>query len=335
MEQFFPYLRLAGFECDYSWFIDEKDDRIFYSRGHWLSKLGIFMKAVTVRLRDVLRAGKYDVIFVQREAFMTGSAFFEKQFSRSPAKLIFDFDDAIWLEDTSVSNRNLKWLKRPAKTTDIIKMADTVIAGNSFLAEYARQFNPRVHVIPTVVDTSIFEPSGQRSSGVVNIGWIGSSTTLRHFNLLIPALKSLKKKFGETISIIQISDREISVDGLEIKNYSWNARGELEMIRRFDIGLMPLPDDVWSKGKCGFKAIQYMAMAVPPVVSPVGVNVEVVQHGLNGYHAVTDEEWTAYISNLVESHELRNRLGKGGRQRVIEKYSVTAQLPALIAALQS
>src|SRR5262245_51303239 len=113
MEQFFPYLTKAGFTFDYSWFLNEKDDLVFYSSGNLTGKLEILIKAVIIRLRDLFHANKYDVIFIQREAFMTGSVFFERKFSESKAKVIFDFDDAIWLEDTSLSNQKLKWLKRP------------------------------------------------------------------------------------------------------------------------------------------------------------------------------------------------------------------------------
>ncbi|MEP7128068.1 MAG: hypothetical protein ABI729_04330, partial [Chitinophagales bacterium] len=156
IEQFIPYLERSGFKCDYSWFLNEKDDRIFYSSGNVLQKFWIFLKAIAIRLRDVWHANRYDIIFIQREAFMTGSVFFERMLSRSKAKLVFDFDDAIWLEDTSEANKSLKWLKRPAKTADIISFADLVIAGNDYLATYVQQFNANVVVIPTVVDADRF-----------------------------------------------------------------------------------------------------------------------------------------------------------------------------------
>lgn len=324
MEQFFPYLRNHGFVCDYSWFISERGDKVFYSRGHWFDKLGVFTKAFLVRLRDVLRANNYDIIFIQREAFMTGSVFFEKKFSKSKAKVVFDFDDAIWLYDVSSFNKRFKWLKRPGKTADIITLSDLIIAGNSFLAEYARQFNSSVEIIPTVIDTSQYLPTKKAASDTkpVCIGWSGSKTTIKHFALIMPVLKKLKKIYGDRIIFLQIGDSNFKDDELKIESKDWNFEDELKELTRIDIGLMPLPDDKWSKGKCGFKALQYMALEIPPVVSPVGVNTEIIEHTVNGFFANDEEEWMAAISKLIVSSELRNQIGIAARQTVIQRYSL-------------
>lgn len=335
MEQFFPYLKQAGFECDYSWFIDEDDDRVFYSSGKWLNKLGIFLKAIRIRWADVMKANKYDVIFIQREAFMTGSVFFEKKFSKSNAKIIFDFDDAIWKEETSTSNQKLKWLKRPSKTADIIKLADEVIVGNNFLADYARQYNTSVHIIPTTVDTSIYLPSKNKINNgeKICIGWSGSKTTIKHFALLIPVLKMLNEKFGDRICFIQIGDKDFYEEGLKIDCDDWHFENEVEELNKIDIGLMPLPDDDWAKGKCAFKAIQYMSLEIAPVISPVGMNTEVVEHGVTGFFANENEEWFSYISLLIHDHELRRKIGKQAREKIVASYSVEAQLNKLISIL--
>jgi len=335
MEQFFPYLKQAGFHWDYSWFIDEEDDRIFYSAGNGWGKLKIYLKAIRVRLKDVWRANRYDIIFIQREAFMTGSVFFERKLSRSKAKVIFYFDDAIWLEDVSAANKRLSWLKRPEKTADIIKASDTVIAGNSFLAAYAGRFNTNVHIIPTVIDTSVYLPSSKNQSvdSQVCIGWIGSSTTVKYFEIILPVLKKLEEKFGERIRFRLIGDKNFQVNELPIEYITWHFENEVHDLQKIDIGVMPLSNDDWSRGKCGFKALQYMALEIPPVISPVGMNTEIIQHGENGFLAGTEEEWFRYLSQLIESPELRKKIGVHARQTVIEKYSVQAQLPALISIL--
>lgn len=337
MEQYFPYLKEAGFDYDYSWFIDEKDDRVFYSSGKWIGKLGVFLKAIRIRLSDVLRSNRYDVIFIQREAFMTGSVFFEKQFSRSPARVIFDFDDAIWLDDVSEQNRKLRWLKRPSKTADIIRMADEVIAGNHFLAEYARQFSQHVHIIPTIVDTAVFKPAGpaRRAGEPICIGWSGSKTTVKHFETVLPALRKLNEIYGHKIRFKLVGDRNFRAEGLHMECSDFSFENELKEFREMDIGLMPLPDDIWSKGKCAFKAIQYMSFETPPVVSPVGMNTEVVQHGVNGYLANSFEDWISSISQLVESDELRTRLGKKARQTILDKYSLQSQLDRFLHILST
>jgi glycosyltransferase involved in cell wall biosynthesis len=335
MEQFFPYLEQAGFECDYSWFIDAEDDRIFYSKGNGWGKLKIYLKAIRVRLNDVLRANRYDVIFIQREAFMTRSVFFERKFSRSKARVVFDFDDAIWLENVSAANKKVSWMKRPGKITDIIKMSDAVIAGNSFLAEYARRFNVNVHIIPTVIDTSVYLPSlkNKTTELPVCIGWIGSSTTVKYFETMVPVLKKIKAKYGEQVRFKLIGDKNFTVNDVPIDFIQWHFEKEVTDLQALDIGVMPLPDNEWSRGKCGFKALQYMALQIPPVISPVGMNAEIVQHGENGFLASTEEEWMEYLSQLVESPALRKEMGIRARQTVIEKYSVKAQLSSLISIL--
>src|SRR5262245_21081348 len=157
-EQYLPFLREHGFDFDFSYLISEQDDRIFYRPGHLLTKGYIFLKSYLKRLEDVWRSGRYDIVFIQREAFMTGSVFFEKLFHRYGAKVVFDFDDAIWKLDVSEGNRSFHWLKNPGKTARIIALSDLVIAGNRYLADYARHHNDNVVIIPSTIDTDEFVP---------------------------------------------------------------------------------------------------------------------------------------------------------------------------------
>lgn len=337
IEQFIPYLEAAAFKCDYSWFLNEKDDRIFYRRGSMLQKGLVFLKAIMIRARDAMQAGRYDIIFVQREALMTGSVLFEKQFARSKAKMVFDFDDAIWLEDTSEANQSFRWLKRPAKTAEIIAMADHVIAGNSYLARYAQQYNIHVTIVPTVVDTTRYSDTGTayRPDKPVVIGWMGSHSTMKHFRLLLPVLKKLKEKYQEQIMIKVVTDKSSNAIEPWIVQEPWSSERELELLRSFDIGVMPLPDDEWSKGKCGFKAIQYMAMKIPAVVAAVGVNTSIITQGVNGFIAAHDEEWEKYLSILIDHNGTRQAIGLAARKTVEQHYSVQSQLPILEALFRS
>lgn len=337
IEQFIPYLEKSGFKCEYSWFLNEKDDKRFYSSGNTFQKLWIFLKAIAIRLRDVLRANRYDIIFIQREAFMTGSVFFERMFSRSKAKVVFDFDDAIWLDDISEANQSLRWLKRPSKTAAIISFADLVIAGNDYLARYAGQYNENVVFIPTSVDLNRFNSVNEfpKDNNTVVIGWMGSKSTLKHFQLLIPVLELLKKKYGEKIIIKVIAERNNLLHQSWINCIGWDINKEIEQLNSFDIGLMPLPDEEWSKGKCGFKAIEYMAMKVPPVVSAVGVNINIINHGINGFIAQSNEEWFQYLSALIESAPLRKVMGENARKTVEEKYAVQVQEKILAALFRN
>jgi glycosyltransferase involved in cell wall biosynthesis len=325
-EQYFEYFRKKGYTCDLSWLLSDKDDKGLYNPGVNSHKLFIFLKSVFIRSKDILRASSYDIIFVQREAFMTGSVFFEKMMSRSKARFIFDFDDAIWNLDVSAANQKLSWLKKPGKTAELIRMADMVIAGNAYLANYAKHYNSRVCIIPTTIDTTVFTPPPDKhSSETVCIGWSGSLTTIKHFEFAIPFLRKLKNKYGKRISFKVMGDESYVNEEFGIHGIKWTPEREVAELASFDIGIMPLPDDEWVKGKCGLKGLSYMSLEVPTVMSNVGVNPEIIQDGKNGFIASTEEEWISKISALVESPELRLKIGKAGRQTVVDRYSVLSQ----------
>ena len=182
-EQYLPYLKENGFDYDWSYIITEQTDKRFYSPGNYFFKFTVLVAAVTKRLVELFRVKKYDIVFVQRECFMLGTAFFEKQFANT-TKLIFDFDDAIWLPNVSKANQKLAFLKRPAKTKEIIGAASLVIAGNTYLANYARQFSGQVMTIPTTIDTIHVHNRTKEHTAkkTIAIGWTGSSLSLIHIS---------------------------------------------------------------------------------------------------------------------------------------------------------
>jgi glycosyltransferase involved in cell wall biosynthesis len=274
---------------------------------------------------DVARANDFDIIFIFREALMTGSMKFERQFHNSRAKVVFDFDDAIWHLNVSDANRMFGWLKKPRKTGKIIGLSDIVLAGNNYLAEYARKFNNNVKIIPTTIDTDAYKPVGtKQDTGKIVIGWSGSMTTIKHFELALPFLKILQEKYGDRLVMKVIGDAHYANAALGIQGMPWNRDTETEDLSSFDIGIMPLPDDEWARGKCGLKGLQYMALGIPPLMSPVGVNAQIVQHGSNGFLPKTTEEWVQYIEKLIASPGLRNTMGQAARKTVEKKYSVNA-----------
>ncbi|HSY76250.1 MAG TPA: glycosyltransferase family 4 protein [Bacteroidia bacterium] len=325
-EQYIPFLKQNNYGCKLAPLVTEADDRVLYAEEKYLQKMLVIIKSFFRRLRNLRLASSYDIIFIQREAYILGTSFFERRFKKSGAKLVFDFDDAIWLMNVSDVNKRFSWIKRPSKTAEIIAMSDAVIAGNHYLAEYARAYNQNVFIIPTTVDTDKFIPLTQATvKEKVCIGWTGSHTTIKHFALAIPFLTELKKKYGERIYFKVIGDGTYSFPELGIQGVKWNDETEVEDLQEIDIGLMPLPDDVWSKGKCGLKSLEYMSLCIPPVISPVGVNSEIVQDGVNGFLARTNREWVDKLSQLIESPELRKKIGVKARETVVEKYSVNSQ----------
>ncbi len=325
-EQYFDYLNQNGYQCNLSYIVSEKDDKILYNKGHYFSKFLILLNAISTRRKDVRRANDYGIIFLHREALLLGSTYFEKQFRKSKAKIIFDFDDSIFLADTSDANKMFEFLKNPGKISRIIAMSDMVFAGNKYLADYAAPYNKNVKIVPTTIDMEEYKKIPQQgSNGKVCIGWTGSITTIKHFEFAVPILKKIKDKYGDKVQIKVIGDEKYENKALGIKGMAWKKENEIQELSTFDIGIMPLPNDDWSKGKCGLKGLQYMALEIPPIMSPVGVNSEIIKDGTNGYLADTQDEWVNKISQLVESKELREKMGKEARKTVLEKYSTEAQ----------
>ncbi len=324
-EQYISYLEQNGYQFDRSVLLNVKDDKAFYSKGNYFRKAFILFKTWMIRTRDWFRMNKYDIIFIFRDALMTGSTFFEKRFARSAAKIIYDFDDAIWMQNVSEANKGLAFLKNASKTGKIIGLSDLVFAGNQYLADYASQFTGNIVIVPTTIDTDIYIAQKDKKNGnTICIGWSGSFSTIQHFATAIPALARVKEKFGSTVSFKIIGDATYYCKELDTQGVAWKAATEIEDLSQIDIGIMPLPDDEWSKGKCGLKGLQYMALEIPTLMSPVGVNGEIIQHGINGYLPQTEDEWVEQISELVNDKEKRARIGKAGRQTVEEKYSVIA-----------
>ncbi|MFN8308462.1 MAG: glycosyltransferase family 4 protein [Chitinophagales bacterium] len=334
-EQYLDALEAAGFECVLSPLMDAEEDKGFYAKGNLLGKFRILLSTIKKRLRDVKRAKDFDIIYIFREAFMTGSIYFEKQFKKSGAKLIFDYDDSIWIDNISEGNKMFAFLKNAQKTSDIIALCDLIMAGNPYLADYARSYNSNITIVPTTIDTQEYKRIPAPKSDVVTIGWSGSITTIQHFEHALPFLKVIKQKYGEKIAIKVIGDGNYVNAELGVKGLAWKKEDELKELSTFDIGIMPLPDDKWAKGKCGLKGLQYMALSIPTIMSPVGVNQEIIQHGVNGFLATTTEEWVAAIETLLGNESLRLQVGAAGRKTVEDHYSVNAWRDKYVALYKS
>lgn len=324
-EQYLNFLRENGFECHLENIITPKDDKYFYKPGNYLRKGWTIGKAILTRIQNIIQIEDYNLVLLFREALPIGSTFIEKTLNQKGVKMIFDFDDAIWLQNVSNANRTFAFLKDAEKTSQLISYCNMVFAGNQYLANYARQFNQNVKIVPTTIDTQEYQRREiEGKKGEICIGWSGSITTIQHFEHALPALKKIKQLFKDKVYFKVIGDGNYENEDIDLKGLPWQKDTELEDLSEIDIGIMPLPDDEWAKGKCGLKGLQYMALEIATIMSPVGVNTEIIQHGLNGYLASTTEEWVHCLSQLVENADLRNKMGQAGRQTVVEKYSVEA-----------
>jgi len=335
-EQYIPYLKEQGFEFVWSPLLNEKDDTIFYGKGGFFKKIWILLKGRIQRQRDVGRFKEFDIIFIQREANFLGTSFAEKAAYNSGKKVIFDFDDAIWLADTSAANKKWEWVKNPSKFMTNVANAHLILAGNSYLANKAKE-NARgqLHVIPTTVDTDSHVPKPElREREKICIGWSGSFSTIKHFEEVLPVLKELNKKYPNKLQFKVFGDALYHNADLGIKGIPWTASTEVDVLNSFDIGIMPLPNDHWAKGKCGLKALTYMSCGIPVVMSAVGVNTEVGSDG-NALLVNSNEEWKEALGKLIENKNLRRELGMRGRKVVEERYSVKAYKDRYIQLFKS
>lgn len=305
-----------------------------YASGHWGHKIRGLLSGYTQRLLLLTRLHRYTLVYIHREATPLGPPIFEWLIARVWRKpIVYDFDDAIWLPNTSRENRWAAWLKWPGKVRWICRWSRIVSCGNDYLADYARQYAQEVRVIPTVVDTQqVHNRLKEQSQRSVVVGWTGSHSTLPYLQPLVPLLQDLEQDLNFETVVIADKDPKLPLKGYRF--VPWTKNTEVDDLLQLDIGLMPLEDNAWARGKCGFKAIQYLSLGIPAVVSPVGVNPEIVQHSIHGFQARQPEDWKKYLRQLIRDRELRTEMGRKGRKQVVEQYSVRATRPAFQRLLQ-
>jgi len=335
--QYIPALEQAGFSVTVAPFFDAAFFDLVYRPGHYAQKLAAFLRQTVERLRLLLAREQFDAIFVYREAYPFGPALFEAMLAHAGGRpLIYDFDDAIFLSNSSEANRFASALKYPQKVPAIIRRSALVLAGNDYLANYARQFNPSVAVLPTCVDTNVFVPRRTpRASGApLVIGWIGTPTTAAYLKSLGASLARLASRHAFEVRVSG-SGRAMEFGGVKTVNQPWSLDREVDLFNTCDIGVYPLTDDEWAKGKCGFKAIQFMACGVPVVAAAVGVNREIIHDGVNRFLASTESEWDQKIGLLLGDAALRARLGSAGRRTIEERYSLSVNAPKLVSMVRA
>jgi len=322
-EHYLPVLEKAGIHYTIRPFLSLRGRKALYSKGNILKKIMAIVGGYGRRFADLFRLSRVDYVYIHRWAATAGPPVFEwviaKLFWK---KIIYDFDDAIWVKE-SAYNKKFLAVKFLGKVAKICKWSHTVTVGNGYLKEFAVKYNKNVILIPTVVNTETLHGKMQEQNTVnPAVGWTGSFSTLIYLDMLIPVLRRLQDKINFTFYVIADKDPQ-----LPLKNYQfikWDKKTETEDLLRFHIGLMPLTDDEITRGKCGFKAIQYMALGIPALVSPVGVNSEIVDNGVNGFICSAEQEWEEKIMLLLNNPELRTALGKAAREKIEQHYSVKA-----------
>jgi len=331
-EQFVPYLERAGFECTLSSLLgDDYLDSRMTTGGR---KLGAMAKGFLRQLGYVARAQDYDLVIIGVELFPYLPPIAERYFKLRHIPYVFDFDDPIF-HYYDLSRSRVVRAMLGAKIRTVAAGASYVFAGSPYLVDYVRPVNPAVEYLPTVIDLdryAVTRDFRQPSKAPFTIGWIGSLSTAPYLTSIAPALERFCRR--RDARVVLVGSGPFEWPGLPVEVREWTEARETSDLLEFDVGLMPLIDDPWSRGKCGFKLVQYMASGIPVIASPVGVNREMVTPGVNGFLANEPRQWEDALEKLANDRALCMRFGAAGRARVERDYCVQAVAPRFIAGVQ-
>lgn len=327
LEQYLPYLSAHGVHATVHSLLSEDG---YGSSGPQL--VLAVAGGLLGRLRDVLSARAYDAVLVHREATPLPTAAVERALARTSMRLVFDFDDAIYLPQPRPRSALSRWLRSPAKFPAMIAAADQVIAGNALLAGRAAQYARSNTVIPTTVDTDRIVPRRRPAGDSVVIGWIGSRSTAPYLDAVVPAIRRVLASHPNARFEMVGAPLRPGL-GERASARPWSLDREVEDLQVFDVGIMPLADDEWTRGKCGYKALQYMSSGLAVVSSPVGVATEMIEEGRTGMLATSEDDWIVALTRAVEHAELRRTMGERARAFVVERYSLRVWAPRFLEAV--
>ena len=323
-EQYLPFLSEKGIEVKVYPFLNQNGWKIFYAHGKPLKKIGHLLFGCLRRTGHIFKLRNADFVFIHREAAPLGPPVLEWFIAKILRKqIVYDFDDAIWLPNFSPQHRNVHRLKAYWKVKYIVQWSHKVSVGNQFLAEYARRFNANVVVVPTTIDPSLHRVTvNPPTNSPWVIGWTGTHTTVHYLLPLIPVLEQLAQEIPFVFRVISNESPAFKIPNLEF--IQWTKASEIDELSKFSVGVMPLSNDDWTKGKCGFKALQYMALGIPTIASNVGVNPEIIEHGMNGFLADSSQEWLACLRQLYHESARSRAIGQAAAETVHKRYSVAA-----------
>ncbi|MCL4813922.1 MAG: glycosyltransferase family 4 protein [Vicinamibacteraceae bacterium] len=325
--QFFPYLEAEGFTCEVSPLLDDGYLDARLDRGR--VDISAVARGYARRLRALRRIAEYDAVVLYMEALPFLPAFLERSLARRDVPVIYDFDDACFHKYDRHGSRLVR-VTLGSKIGRVIGGASLVLAGNDYLAQYARRFTSSVEIVPTVVDTDRFAPARPaRESGEVVVGWIGSPSTSAYLHDLCEVWPRVLERGRARLVLVGSGPIDLGSQ-VPVTVLPWREDEEISAIQSFDIGIMPLRDDPWSRGKCGFKLIEYMACGLPVVASPVGVNTRIVEPGGTGFLCENVDDWVGRLRALIDDRRLRTQLGGRARAVAEEHWSLQRWAPEVV-----
>lgn len=333
-EQYLEKLEDAGYTYRFSPFWDETAWKILYKPGHITGKISGLLRGLFRRFMLIFYARKIDILFIHREFSPIGVPWPVWVLAKGMGKpVIYDFDDAVWIPNSSTSNRWTEKFRSFGSTARLIRWARIVSCGNAYLQGFARNFNPHARLNPTTIDTeNLHNIISNPPEWPFIIGWTGTHSTMQYLNELAPVIFKLAENYQIEWRII--SDKAPSFSHPCIRFVPWNKTTEIQDLATFHVGVMPLQTDPWSEGKCGFKALQYMALGIPALVSPVGVNTKIVDHNINGFLCETPEEWEKSLRSLIENRELLAQMQKATRKKIEQHFSVKSNTGNMLKMME-
>ena len=330
--QYLPALRAAGIEVEWHPLLGDDYVRGLI-RAAKPSRVAI-ARHYAARIRQLVAARDADLLWIYAELFPYLPAAFERLAFAGRVPVVYDFDDAFF-HQYDAARRPLVRRLLAGKLEPLLRGAAACACGNAYLRDYADRFCDRTIILPTVVDTDAYVPAPDGGSGPLSIGWIGTPSTWQYVRPILPLLAELAAERGIRVRAVGAGsaagpDR---FDGLDLVD--WQEATEIAEVQRMDVGVMPLPDEAWARGKSGYKLIQYMACGLPVVASPVGVNAEIVREGKTGFLARTPADWRHALTALLDDAALRRRMGMNGRARAEAQYSLAGCAPRMVELLRS
>jgi len=329
--QYLPYFKQNGIAVEVApLFGDDYIHDLYSGKG---KRPTVVLRAYFRRIKDLLRFRHFNLVWIEKELFPFLPAWGESLVNAFGIPYVVDYDDAIFHNYDLHPNKLVRFLLRN-KINNIMKQAAVVVVGNSYLGERAYHAGAkRIELIPTVVDIKRYRVIPKLDRSPFTIGWIGSPATSKYIHLIKPALSDVCKNGNAKVLLVGAGSIMLNDVSVEVK--PWAEESEVEDMQTFDVGVMPLPDEPWERGKCGYKLIQYMACGKPVVASPVGVNQEIVDHGINGFLARDVAEWVAALKQLRDNASLKQEMGYAGRRKVEEQYCIQVTAPRLVDIMRS
>lgn len=326
--QFSPFLQRNGIDLDVRPLLDN-DYLDALMNGRPRSR-GDIVRAYGRRVGALPEARGYDAVWIQYELFPYLPFLDGLLAAASPKPIIYDIDDAIFhMYDAHRSSAVRRLIG--GKLRPLMRRAAICLCGNTYLRDYVLAAGGRALVVPTVVDTDSLRPA-PKSESPLTVGWIGSPSTWRYVEPLLPILLPVLVRLGARFRVVGAGPAARGI--AHIDALDWSEQREAADLQSMDIGLMPVPDEPWARGKCGYKLIQYMACGLPVIASPVGVNGIIVENGVEGYLARTPDDWVDALQALAQDRDLRRNMGEAGRRKVVDAYSRHSQEPVILAAFR-